>query len=202
MTKEAATIQTRMSALAASRDRSQFGFRSFARSSSFVILTCLALVVSSGCGAKKPTPIERSTAARALYEQTTKEFHNPSAEANGPEKARLLTEAAKRYEQLLQEYPEEQNLGAQALRGLGHVRLAQGNTNEAVKLYAAVVENYPAQDWEVLQAWKAAGDVLWDAERRGEAKKYYAQIIARFGKNDGPQIFQTVVRGSKLRLAE
>ena len=57
----------------------------------------------------------RSAAARALFEQATKEFHNPSAEANGPERARLLGETAQRYEQLLKEYPEELNLGAQAL---------------------------------------------------------------------------------------
>ena len=195
-------LQTRMTALLVSCVRSGFGFGAFPRHSSFVIWACLALALLSGCGAKKQTPAERSAKARALFEQSTKEFHNPSAEANGPEQARLLNEAAKRYEQLLQQYPEEQNLGAQALRGLGHVRLAQGKTNGAVKLYAAVAEKYPAQDWEVLQAWKAAADLLWEANRREEARKFYTQLVTRFGKNETPQIFQTVVRGSRARLAE
>lgn len=202
MAKESPIIQTRRSAWSAACVRLGWGFESFPCHCAWVISVFLAIAFLSGCEAKQQIPAERSTTARALFEETTKEFHNPSAEAKAPEKARLLSEAARRYEQLLKEYPEEQNLGAQALRGLGHVRLAQGQTNEAVKFYSAVAEKYPAQDWEVLQAWKAAADLLWDAGQHGEAKKYYAKIVARFGKNDGPQIFQTVVRGSKARLAE
>ena len=129
-------------------------------------------------------------------------FHARSAEATGPERDRLLNEAALRYNELLKNFPTETNLCAQALRALGSIHATRGQTNEAVKLYAAVGEKYPSQDWEVLQAWKAAGDLRWDGHRREDAKQFYAKIVERFGKNDAPQIIQTVVRGSKARLAE
>ncbi len=103
---------------------------------------------------------------------------------------------------MLKEHPEEKDLCAKALLGLGNIRASQGKTNEAVKLYATVSEKYPDRDWEVLQAWKAAADLLWDASRRADAKKYYARIVERFDKADAPMITKTVVRGSKSRLAE
>ena len=155
-----------------------------------------------GCKEKLAAPASSATSAHALFDQATREFHTPSADANGAERARLLAGAAERYERLLKEFPGERSLGAQALRGLGSIRASQGNTNEAVKLYAAVGEKFPEQEWEVVQAWKAAGDLLWDANRRDEAKKFYAQLVERFGKDGAPQVIQTVVRGSKARLAE
>ena len=159
----------------------------------------LGAALLSGC---KEKPAASHTSARELFDQAVREFHAPSAEAPGPERLRLLSQAAQRYEELLNTFPTETNLCAQALRGLGNIQATRGNTNEAVKLYAAVGERYAGQDWEVLQAWKAAADLLWDGQRREEAKKFYAQIVARFGKQDAPQIYQTVVRGSKARLAE
>ena len=164
------------------------------------LLVCVALLL--GCRAKPPLPAERSAAARALLDRATKEFHTPSAEAQGAERKRLLDAAARSYERLLAEFPEERDLGVQALRGLGSIRASQGNTNEAVRLYAAVGEKYPERDWEVLQAWKAAADLLWEAHRTEESKKFYAQIVARFDKPDAPQIYQTVERGSKARLTQ
>lgn len=155
-----------------------------------------------GCRAKPQPPAERTAAARALFEQATKEFHAPSAEAQGAVRQRLLDEAAHSYERLLAEFPEQRDLGVQALRGLGSIRASQGNTNEAVRLYAAVGEKYPERDWEVLQAWKAAADLLWEAQRPEEAKKFYRKIVTRFDKLETPQIYQTVVRGSKARLTE
>ena len=164
------------------------------------ILLCAALL--SGCKEKPAAPASSHASVRELFDQTVREFHAPSAEARGPERERLLSEAAKRYDEQLKTFPAETNLCAQALRALGNIHAIRGKTNEAVKLYAAVGEKYPSQDWEVLQAWKSAGDLLWEAQRREEAKKFYAQIVERFGKNDAPQIISTVVRGSKARLAE
>jgi len=202
MTKEIPIIKPGKKTIRASPCGSGFGLGSLLCQWSFVIWFCLAVALLPGCSGRKQTPAERSAAARALFEQATKEFHNPSAEAIGAEKTRLLKEAAKRYEELLKDYPEEQSLGAQALRGLGNVRASQGQTNEAVSIYAAMAEKFPAQDWEVLQAWKAAADLLWEANRREEARLYYRKIVTRFDQTNAPMIFRTVVRGSKSKLAE
>jgi tetratricopeptide (TPR) repeat protein len=164
------------------------------------ILLCAALLL--GCKQKQQAAIDHSVSAGALFDQAAREFHVPSAEAKGVERERLLSEAAKRYSELLKKFPDETNLCAQSLRALGSIHASQGKTNEAVKLYAAVGEKYASQDWEVLQAWKAAADLLWDSNQRGDAKKFYAKIVERFGKSDAPQIIQQVVRGSKVRLAE
>jgi tetratricopeptide (TPR) repeat protein len=121
----------------------------------------ILLITFIGCKQSPPAPSpERYTAAKALFDQAAKEFHNPSAEKIGAERDRLLGQAAAAYEQLLKDYPEQTNWCAQALRSLGSVRAAQGRTNDAVKLFAQVAERYPAQDWEIIQAWKAAGDLL------------------------------------------
>jgi len=167
----------------------------------FWVLLC-AVIFLPACKPKPQTSAEDSASAHALFEQTTREFHGPSTEAKGPERERLLNEAASRYSKLLKTFPGETNLCAQSLRALGSIHATRGQTNEAVKLYAAVGEKYGSQDWEVLQAWKSAADLLWDSNQRGEAKKFYAKIVERFGKNDVPQIIQQVVRGSKARLAE
>ena len=185
----------------------KFSPSSSLRHSPFGIRHCLlplllGVTLLLGCRAKPQSPAERTAAAHALFDQATKEFHTPSAEAQGTERQRLLDEAARSYERLLAEFPEQRDLGVQALRGLGGIRASQGKTNEAVRLYAAVGEKYPERDWEVLQAWKAAADLLWDAQRPEEAKKFYAQIVARFDKQETPQIYQTVVRGSKARLTQ
>ena len=84
------------------------------RGSSFIVLLALAL----GCGKSnelKPNapappnataPIstpERAEAAKALFEKAASDFHNPSADATGDQKTKLLEGAAKRYEQLLRD---------------------------------------------------------------------------------------------------
>jgi tetratricopeptide (TPR) repeat protein len=164
------------------------------------LLLCVALF--SGCREKQQRLPENSTSARALFEQTTRDYYVPSAEATGAERERLLNEAAKHYSELLARFPGETNLCVEALRALGNVCALQGKTNEAVKLFASLGEKYPAHDWDVLMAWKSAADLLWDSNRRDDAKKYYARIAERFGKGDAPQIIQTVVRASKARLAD
>ena len=160
------------------------------------------MVAFSSCTQKDPPSVPSSTDAQALLDQTTRDFHNASAEATGAERERLLNEAAKRYTDLVTRFPGQEDIAAQALRGLGSVYAAQGKLDEAVKHYQQVGEKYPGRDWEVLQAWKAAGDLLWEANRRDEAKKYYTRIVERFGNEDASAIIQQVVRGAKARLAE
>lgn len=172
------------------------------RTEVWLTLLLLGAVILAGCD-KKPSALAVAPAsARALFDQASREFYRPSAEANGAERERLLAGAAERYERVLKEFPAERDLGVQALLGLGNIHASQGRLDEAVELYATVDRKFPKHDWQVLQAWKAAADLLWDANRRDEAKKFYAQIVARFGKSDAPQIISTVVRGSQARLAE
>ena len=172
------------------------------RTEARLALLLLGIALLAGCDKKPSAPASAPVSARVLFEQAVRDFHTPSAEANGAERARLLAGAAERYERLLKEFPAERDLGAQALRGLGSIRASQGKLDEAVELYATVGKKFPEHDWQVVQAWKAAADLLWATNRREEAKQFYAQIVARFGKNDAPQIISTVVRGSKARLAE
>src|SRR3954471_487917 len=51
---------------------------------------------------------ERSEAAKALFDQTTRSFHIPSAEAKGAEKRHLQEEAIRGYARLVKEYPEQE----------------------------------------------------------------------------------------------
>ena len=166
------------------------------------LLWAAMAICFSGCKEKTASPALTTVDARALFTNTMGRFHAPAADARGAERDRLLSEAAKGYEELLKKFPTETNLCAQSLRALGNIHATQGKTNEAVKFYAAVSEKYPSQDWEVLQAWKSAADLLWESNQRDEAKKFYAKIVGRFGKSDAPQIISQVVRGSKARLAE
>ena len=161
-----------------------------------------ALVLPLGCKPNAQSSGKQSISARTLFDQASKEFYAPSAEAKGAERERLLNEAASRYARLVKECPSETNLCAQSLRALGSIHAIRGQTNEAVKFYAAVGDRYGGEDWEVLQAWKSAGDLLWESNQRSDARKFYEKIVERYGKNDAPQIIQQVVRGSKARLAE
>ncbi len=166
-------------------------------------LALLALVVClAGCTGPKPSPEQRYAGAKALFDQTTKNFHVPSAEAKGEEKVRLQNQAAAGYTQLLRQYRDEPYWCAQALRSLGNIRATQGKLDEAVRHYAAVGDRYPQQDWEVLQAWKSAADLLWDAGRRAEAAGFYRKIIERYDQPDAVSVVKLIVRGSKSRLAE
>ncbi len=161
-----------------------------------------AALLSTGCASSKQTPQQRSDAAKALFDQTTKAFHIPSAEAQGAARAELQRQAAAGYEQVLKKYPDQDYWAAQALRSLANIRAAQTNLDAAVKLYAAVGKKYPQQDWEVLMAWKSAADLLWDAGRRDEAKAFYQKIVSRFDVPDAPMVVKTTVRGSRARLGE
>ena len=163
----------------------------------------LLLVVLGAVGCRDSSPPRVSSAdARILLDETARDFHNASAAAAGAERQRLLEEAAQRYRDIQKRFPEQEDVAAEALRGLGSVYASLGNLDEAVKHYEKVEERYPGRDWEVLQAWKAAGDLLWEAGRRDEARKYYSRIIDRFDSTDGPAIIQQVVRGARARMAE
>ena len=175
--------------------------------SSFVIrhslpalLVGLALALFS-CASPKETPQQRAEAARALFDQTTKTFHLPSAETSGATRDRLLLQAAAGYEELLKQYPEQTHTCAQALLSLGNIRASQGRLDDAIKLYASVARKYPAEDWEILTSWKSAADLLADGGRAAEAKTFYEKILARFDKPDAPAVVKTIVRGSRARLA-
>ena len=171
--------------------KSAFGLR---------ISLCFALLLA-GCSSKE-TPAQRTEAAKALYEQATKEYHLPSAEAKGAAQRRLQDQAAAAYEELLKKYPEQTNWCVQAIYSLGNIRAAQTNLDAATRLYAEVDTRYPHADWEVLMAWKSAGDLLWDAGRKQEAKGFYQKIVERFDNTNASAVVKTVVRGSKTHLTE
>ncbi len=167
---------------------------------SLVIVGVIACLVS--CSSKENlTPDQRYEAAKTVFDQTTKQYHNPSAEAKSPEKERLQKEAAAGYERLLKKYPDQEFWAAQAVRHLAAIRAVQGKLDEAVKLYASVGEKYPKQSWEVLQAWKAAADLLWEKGSKEQAKPYYQKIVNEFDKPEATQVVKLVVNGSKRRLA-
>ena len=184
------------------------------RGSSFIVLLALALGCSKPAPApksKKPaqskpnTPVstpERTEAAKALFEKAASDFHNPSADATGDQKTKLLEGAAKRYTQLLQDYPEQKRWCAQALRSLAGIRAEQGDTATALKHYARVATELGAQEFEVLQAWKAAADLLWDAEKKTEAKAYYQKIVTRFDRKEIPPVYKIILNISKKRVRD
>ena len=152
--------------------------------------------VLAGCATPKQ---DRAAAARNLFDETVKQYHLPSAEAQGATRQQLLDQAATGYERLLKTYRDQSYWCAQALRSLGNVRAEQGRLDEALKLYRRVGEQYPQQDWEVLEAWKSAADLLWDAGRKDEARQFYRQIIARFDQPDASAVARTVVRAARSR---
>src|SRR5262245_43021531 len=80
----------------------------------------LAFMLLLGCDSRNhESPQQRYEAAKALFEQTTRNFHIPSVEAKGAERQKLLEQAAIAYQQLLQKYPEQDYWAAQSLRSLG-----------------------------------------------------------------------------------
>ena len=169
-------------------------------------IALLALSVGLlGCGQKRLPPAaadpqQRYDAAKALFEKASREFHIPSAQARGAERARLEDEAAAIYTELASNYADQVIWAAQALRSLGNIHASRTNIDAAVKCYAQVAEKLPRQDFEVLMAWKSASDLLSDASRFAEAKVYYEKLVARFDKPDALPIVQSVVRGAKSRL--
>jgi len=167
---------------------------------------CIGLTIigvsGSGCARKPKSAGDAYADAKALFEHTSKQFHIPSAEAGGTEKLRLQNLALSGYEQLLKEYPAEDYWVAQALRSRGNIYSAQTNIDAAVKSFAAVERRCPKLDWEILISWKSAGDLLWEANRQSEARRFYGRIVERFDRAGSAQVVATIVRGSRLRLAE
>ena len=165
-------------------------------------LMLILLIGFPGCSPKRvETSQQRSDAAKALFERTTKTFHIPSAEAKDAEQQKLQNQAADGYVELMKKYPEQDYWAAQALRSLGNIRAIQGKLAEAVSHYALVEKKYPQQRWEVLMCWKSAADLLWEAGRREDAKPFYQKIIAQYDVPEASQVEKTIVRGSKMRLA-
>jgi TolA-binding protein len=160
----------------------------------------LFATLMAGCTSKHQTPQERAEAAKTLFEQTTKSFHIPSADAVGALKTTLQEQAAHGYQEILGKYPEQRIYAAQADRSLGNIRAAQGKLDEAVRHYAAVGTKYPQQEWEVLMAWKSAADLLWENGRKGEAAQFYEKIVNRFDTPEATSVMKMAVRGSKARL--
>ena len=175
------------------------------RANVFALLV-LAVGLLAGCGDKPVPPTsadrqQRYEAAKAIFEKASREFHMPSAQTRGSERAKLEDQAAGLYADVAQSYADQPIWAAQALRSLGHIQAARTNINEAVELYAQVAEEFPQQDFEVLMAWKSAGDLLSDADTPVEAKVYYEKLLARFDKPDALPIVKSVVRGAKARLS-
>jgi tetratricopeptide (TPR) repeat protein len=169
------------------------------------IFALIALVVGLlGCGQKRLPPAanaqQRYDAAKGLFEKASREFHIPSAQARGSERARLEDQAAAIYTEVAAKYADQPIWAAQALRSLGNIHAARTNIDAAVKCYAQVAEKFARQDFEVLMAWKSAGDLLSDAGRFADAKVYYEKLMARFDRPEALPIVQSVVRGAKSRL--
>jgi len=167
------------------------------------ILGCLLVFLLVGCSRQKEpaqSPVARYDLAKALFEQTTRSFHLPSAEANGADRQRLQSEAMAGYERLLKVYPDQEYWAAQAIRSIGNIYAAQTNVAAALTCYSRVETRYPREEWQVLMAWKSAADLLYESHRYDEAKQLYRKIVQRFDTPDAGQIVKIVVRGSKLRL--
>jgi predicted negative regulator of RcsB-dependent stress response len=161
----------------------------------------LFAAIGTSCNSKKQSDSDSRTAAKNLFEQVTRDFHIPSADAKGAEKARLQEQAAAGYEVLLKKYPEQAFYAAQAERSLGNIRAVQGKIDEAVQHYAAVEKKYSTQEWEVIMSLKSAADLLWENGSKDQARGYYQKIVSRFDQPDASSIIKTVVNGSKRRLA-
>ena len=145
---------------------------------------------------------ERREAAQALFECTVNDFHNPSARALPEKRVPLLEGAAQRYQQLLEEYPEQKHWCAQALRNLGGTQAELGRTEVALKHYDRVAIAYGEFDFEVMLAWKAAADLLWDLDRKEEAKVYYTKIIDRFDREEVLPVYKVILNLAKKRTGD
>jgi tetratricopeptide (TPR) repeat protein len=165
-----------------------------------LLILVLGVSVLTGCRRQPEDPQTRYAAAKALFEQTTKELHLPSATATGAERQRLQTEAARAYQRLLKRYPDQDYWCAEARCSLGNLHASQGKTNAALECWSQVVSKHPRQEWEVLMALKSSGDLLWEANRQAEAKAIYQEIVTRFDQTNAPPIVRSIVRGSKLKL--
>jgi len=165
---------------------------------------CAALLCSLlgliGCRQKIEDPRQRYDAARALYEQTTKTLHLPSASATGREQQCLQAEAARAYEQLLERYPDQALWCAKALCSLGNLQAARNNDAGALRSWSEVTTKYPLEEWEALTAFKSAADLQWDAGNQAEAKILYQKLVVQFDRTNAPAVVRTIVRASRLKL--
>ena len=163
----------------------------------------VTLLICAGCTSKQHTPTATEAAsAQELFDRTTRDYHLPSADAQGAAKEKLLQQAAAGYETLLRKYPKSMPWAAQSLRSLANIRAEQGKLDDAVKLYASVETKYPTSDWEILQSWKSAADLLWDSNRHPEAKQFYQKLVARFDTPSASAVIKTIVRASQNRLSQ
>jgi tetratricopeptide (TPR) repeat protein len=163
------------------------------------VLLCAAFLVT-GCTRKPQTRAGDYALAKALFEETSKRFHIPSADAAGAERLRLQKLAEAGYGKVLKLYPAEDYWAAQAARNLGNIYAAQTNVDAAIQQFVQVERNYPRREWEVLMALKSAADLLWENGRFEEARPFYGKIVQQFDRPDSSQVVLTVVRGSKHRL--
>jgi tetratricopeptide (TPR) repeat protein len=173
---------------------------------SIMVVCAVAIGLLAGCSQRRPStcivesPQQRYDAAKGLFEKASREFHIPSAQARGLERAKLEDQALAVYTDLARAYSDQPIWAAQALRSLGNIHAARTNLTEAVHAYAEVAEKFPQQDFEMLMAWKSAGDLLSDAGKSAEGNVYYEKLLVRFDKPDALPIVQSVVRGAKARL--
>jgi tetratricopeptide (TPR) repeat protein len=167
-----------------------------------IIASFFALLLVLGCVSNRGNPSERFAGAKAIFDRTTKEFHIPSAEAEGAKREELLRQSTRGYESLLRRYPDQDIWCAQALRSLGNLQASRGNWDRAVQYYEKVGKKYPKQEWEVLQSWKSAGDLLWDAGKEAQAKVFYQQLVERFDNAEATALYRLIVKTAKTRLSE
>ena len=173
---------------------------------SIIAVCAVAMGLLAGCSQRTTTcifesPQQRYDAAKALFEEASREFHIPSSQARGAERTKLEEQALAAYAALARDYSDQPIWAAQALRSLGNIHAARTNLAEAAHAYAKVAEKFPQQDFEVLMAWKSAGDLLSDAGKSAEARVYYEKLLVRFDKPDALPIVQSIVRGAKARLS-
>jgi len=137
----------------------------------------------------KPRLPTNTTCRKALFENTTKLFHIPSAEAKGAEKLRLQTDAVAGYEKLLNAYPDQDYWAAQALRSLGNIYASQTNLNAAVKEYALVEKALPEAGVGSVDGLESAADLLWQDNRKDDARQFYTNrpTLRHSGSRPGHQ---------------
>ncbi len=170
-----------------------------AAQSLLAIVFILPALLLAACRPSTP-PAAREAEAKRLFNETVKTFHLPSANASGPERTRLLDQAASGYEKIIGEYGDLAPWASQSLRSLANVRVEQGRLPEALKLYDDVARRYPSESWEILQAWKSAADLLWDSGQKNSSQEYYRKIIKEFDTPTKTAVIGIIVNQAKKRV--
>jgi tetratricopeptide (TPR) repeat protein len=162
----------------------------------------LYLAMGAGCVSPGGNADRRERQARHDFNQVVRELHVPAGDAtNDVMRGELLTNAVKGYLAIVQQYPDQPQWGAQALRSVANIHRAEGRRGEALAAYARIAHKYPGQDWEIIQAWKSAGDLLWESKMKELARDYYRQIVTAYGEVRDPPMFQTIADIARRRLA-